>query len=68
MQGRMLAGLKCCGGLSKMVEVQQITKTLMLSLYAENLVYDLVNTGDRIFAKTRAQTHDTYKTVVYCLL
>lgn len=51
-----------------MVTTEEITKAEMLTLYSQALVFDPINTGDRIYARTSINQGDkseAYK-VVWC--
>lgn len=46
----------------------EISKSLMLSMYSDCLVFDVVNSGDKLFGKVVAGLHDVYGKVVWCAL
>jgi len=44
----------------------EITKAEMLQLYADDLVRDVINVNDRVYAKVDAALHATYGKTVWC--
>jgi len=46
----------------------EITKAEMLNLYQNDLIFELINVNDRLYAKVRASQHGTYGLIVWCAL
>lgn len=49
-----------------MVAVIEISKTVMLNLWAEGKLIEVVVIGTDVYARTRAEIHKNYGLIVHC--